>query len=137
MRYTPYRRHSYGKSFDFHYYRISYRKYRHPTRHELICLVLHPKLSIYLARTSFLCFLDIILTLPSLPTHCSRRKTRLKTRGFSKILEIPVFTIGNPYIMKINGFSMGFHENLVKHCLCESTILRHGYRGAGSAAGAT
>ena len=63
---------------------------------------LHPKLSVYLATRSLLCFLDLVLTLPSLPTHCSRRKVHLKTPRFSKFWKFPVFTMGNPY----NGFTM-------------------------------
>ena len=40
---------------------------------------------------------------------------RLKTRGFSKFWKFPVFSIGNPIVMKINGKSGYFQENLVKH----------------------
>ena len=53
-----------------------------------------------------LCFLDIVVTLPSLPTHYSRRKLHLKTRGFSTFWEFSVFSLGNPTVMKINEFSI-------------------------------
>ena len=64
------------------------------------------KYSNWKQTTLYLCFLDIILTLPSLPTHSSRGKVRLKTRGFSKFWEFPLFSIGNPIVMKIKVFSM-------------------------------
>ena len=51
-----------------------------------------------------LCFLDIVVTLPSLPTHYSRRKLHLKTRGFSNYWEFSVFSIGNPIVMKSMDF---------------------------------
>ena len=67
-----------------------------------------------------LCFLDIVVTLPSLPTHYSRRKVHLKTRGFSTFWEFSLCSIGNPIVMKIdrwifNRKSMVFQQNLVKH----------------------
>ena len=75
----------------------------------------------------YLCFLDIILTLPSLPTHSSRGKVRLKTRGFSKFWKFPVFSIGNPIVMKIKVFSMGNQRIFMKISLNILLWLRHCY----------
>ena len=41
------------------------------------------------------------------------------------------------FFMFLPSKTMVFLGFPVKHCLCKSTILRHGYRGAGGAAGAT
>ena len=58
-------------------------------------------------KTSFSCVSDIVVALLSLPTHYSKRKVHLKTRGFSIFWEISIFSIGNPIVMIINGFSIG------------------------------
>ena len=77
----------------------------------------------------YLCFLDIILTLPSLPTHSSRGKMRLKTRRFSKFWEFSVFSIGNPIVMKIRVFSVGNQRIFMKISLNILLWLRHCYLG--------
>ena len=61
------------------------------THHELICPVSDRKSLRIIKILFYLCFLDIVPTLPSLPTHCSRRKVRFKTRGFSKFWKFRYF----------------------------------------------
>ena len=79
--------------------------------------------------TLYLCFLDIILKLPSLPTHSLRAKVCLETRGFAKFWKFRVFSIGNPTVMEINGKWGYFQENLVKHLAMIPVGLRHCYCG--------
>ena len=86
------------------------------------------KYSNWKQTTLYLCFLDIILTLPSLPTHSLRAKVCLETRGFSKFWKFRVFSIGNPTVMEINGKWGYFQENLVKHLAMIRVGLRHCYR---------
>ena len=128
------------KYHDFHYYWISYRnprnfqKIENPPDPEIdLChwinrRIRYGKYSNWKQTTLYLCFLDIILTLPSLPTHSLRAKVCLETRGFSKFWKFRVFYIGNPTVMEINGKWGYFQENLVKHLAMIPVGLRHCYR---------